>query len=221
MSAFIKVRCNLCGASFLKMKAQCAVRKGNYCCKEHYWKSLKGKMPSNIEDFKTFGKKFGKENGRKRIGIPSKKKGIKTGLITKSVFKRGNIPWNKGIKDTSIQDGEHPGWKGKNAGYGAKHSWIYRKLGKANRCEDCGLREVPVGYKRYFQWANISQEYRRETSDYRQLCIKCHVLFDKQFKIIKHKICSVCRMGFDAKVIFAKYCSKKCSNKYWSKKLIT
>ncbi len=28
--------------------------------------------------------------------------------------------------------------------------------------------------KRYFNWANISQEYKRDIKDWKQLCKKCH-----------------------------------------------
>lgn len=39
---------------------------------------------------------------------------------------------------------------------------------------------IPEGKKRYFQWANISGEYLRIVSDWKQLCVKCHKKFDKK-----------------------------------------
>ena len=53
----------------------------------------------------------------------------------------------------------HPNWKGSKVGYNALHSWITRKLGKANKCSN---GHIAMGY----EWANISGEYRRELNDW-------------------------------------------------------
>ncbi|MBP6980103.1 hypothetical protein KBB41_03620 [Candidatus Curtissbacteria bacterium] len=71
-------------------------------------------------------------------------------------------------------------YKGDKAGYRAKHIWAQNKLGKANQCKDCGLDKIPEGKKRYFQWANISREYKLDIEDWKQLCIPCHKKFDKK-----------------------------------------
>lgn len=65
-------------------------------------------------------------------------------------------------------------WKGDDAQYRTKHHWVVRRLGKATMCESCGLTEIPEGKQRYFDWANISGEYKRDISDWQQLCRKCH-----------------------------------------------
>jgi hypothetical protein len=39
-------------------------------------------------------------------------KGIKTGLIPRSVFKKGSIPWNKGKDCPQFQGANGGGWKG-------------------------------------------------------------------------------------------------------------
>ena len=67
----------------------------------------------------------------------------------------------------------HHAWKGDDVGYSALHSWIKRKLGKPNYCDVCKT----VSTKR-FEWANISKKYKRELSDWRSLCSKCHHRFD-------------------------------------------
>lgn len=66
-------------------------------------------------------------------------------------------------------------WKGDKASYEAKHMWIYKHRGKASKCEqkDCSF-ENP---KRY-EWHNVSGEYKRELSDYVQLCPSCHRKID-------------------------------------------
>lgn len=68
---------------------------------------------------------------------------------------------------------QHPRWKGMEAGYKAKHMWIAAHYGRASECEDCGTTTV----SRY-EWANISGDYHRERSDYKQLCPSCHRRFD-------------------------------------------
>lgn len=62
-----------------------------------------------------------------------------------------------------------PNWKGDDVGYWGIHSWVQRNYGKANHCEDCGDMNAPR-----YEWANISGQYKRDISDWKQLCKKCH-----------------------------------------------
>lgn len=66
-------------------------------------------------------------------------------------------------------------WKGAEASYVAKHMWLYKHYGKASSCENkvCAFKNP----KRY-EWANISKTYKRDRSDYIQLCPSCHRKFD-------------------------------------------
>lgn len=57
--------------------------------------------------------------------------------------------------------------------YDSVHIWIKAQLGRPSKCEDCGTEDA----KRY-DWANISKEYLRDTSDWKRLCRKCHIAFD-------------------------------------------
>ncbi len=75
-----------------------------------------------------------------------------------------------------------PSWKGENASYYAKHSWISRRLGKPEACEECGLNNLSG---RQINWANISGKYLRDISDWKRLCLKCHRAFDKHWLKIK------------------------------------
>lgn len=68
---------------------------------------------------------------------------------------------------------ESPLYKKSKISYSGVHVWLIRNYGKAIRCEDCGV----IGAKKY-EWANISKEYRRDISDYKQLCTSCHHKFD-------------------------------------------
>lgn len=59
--------------------------------------------------------------------------------------------------------------------YQSVHRWIRQQRGKATACEDCAR----PGQKAY-QWANISGEYKRDTSDWKMLCSSCHQVLDKR-----------------------------------------
>lgn len=86
---------------------------------------------------------------------------------------RRRIEWPKGHDNWN--------WKGSKAGYNAKHRWLDRNFGKKKLCENCGDNE-----SKFFDWANISGEYKRNRSDYKRLCRSCHIKFDRR----KRKECS-------------------------------
>lgn len=71
-------------------------------------------------------------------------------------------------------------WSGEEAGYGAIHSWVDRektrqgqpKTGTCVRCHATPKVEGRTGT----HWANISGDYLRDASDYRELCPRCNNL---------------------------------------------
>lgn len=63
----------------------------------------------------------------------------------------------------------HPLWKGDKVGYRSLHKWVERHLGKASQC----MNDISHIATRY-QWANISKEYKRDLSDWLQLCPSCN-----------------------------------------------
>lgn len=70
-------------------------------------------------------------------------------------------------------------WKGDKVDYFCLHKWISYHLGPAKKCEFCGS-------EKNVEWANKSGEYKREFSDFIQLCKKCHCEFDNvKMKIIR------------------------------------
>ena len=116
----------------------------------------------------------------------------KKGDPNPSGFKKGMVPWNKGIpmtdetriKVSEARRGKMCGtknhkWKGNKASYAAKHIWIFTNYGKATKCEQCGATN------RMIHWANISDQYKRKRSDWKQLCVPCHSKFDKNKKVSK------------------------------------
>ena len=68
-------------------------------------------------------------------------------------------------------DEKHPNWKGDNVSYRSLHKWVQRKLGKAMKCTNDSSHISTV-----YHWANISQEYKRDLLDWRQLCPSCNGL---------------------------------------------
>lgn len=78
---------------------------------------------------------------------------------------------NLGQKHPTIQGENNHNWMGDDVGYTALHDWVKRNLGKAFWCTFC-FSMVNV------QWANISHEYKRDLTDWIQLCVKCHKRYD-------------------------------------------
>ncbi len=120
-------------------------------------------------------------------------------------FKKGNIPWIKGkkgiirVNSGSIKKGEHKSsetefqkgenfeeknnkWKGDNVGYGGIHTWLQRRYGDANKCEN---RENNIlNFKcskttNNYDWALIKgRKYKRNRRDFIMLCHSCHLKYD-------------------------------------------
>lgn len=59
-------------------------------------------------------------------------------------------------------------WKGDNVGYPALHQWARKQIVRPEVCPVCNIR-FPIDL------ANISQEYKRDLSDWEWLCRKCHM----------------------------------------------
>lgn len=64
-------------------------------------------------------------------------------------------------------------YKGESASNVAKHLWVYYHFGRPKKCEKCGTEE-----KKWYDWANVSDEYKRERSDWMRLCRPCHRRYD-------------------------------------------
>ena len=67
-------------------------------------------------------------------------------------------------------DEQAPRWKGDKVGYIALHSWVRKRLGRPTKCSN----DMNHKAKRYV-WANISGEYKRELSDWHELCNSCNL----------------------------------------------
>ena len=105
--------------------------------------------------------------------------GEKTNIINSNSKKRKlvrNEPYRfiKGHHKVTIIFGEkHYLWKGNKVSYTGLHHWIKKELGSPMKCQDCGTTKA-----KYYEWANISGKYKRDTNDFKRLCKKCHSSFD-------------------------------------------
>lgn len=88
------------------------------------------------------------------------------------------------------KDSESPNWKGDNVGLGSLHRWVERKLGKPSYCEHCKTTTA-----KKFEWANRSQKYKRELTDWIRLCSQCHSKYDRRTRFPKWKK-SVTKLGW-------------------------
>lgn len=72
-------------------------------------------------------------------------------------------------RDTEIKKGQRisPSTefkrKGINLGYHGLHDWVYKKLGRPKKCENCGSENS-------LEWANKSLEYLEDVDDWISLC---------------------------------------------------
>lgn len=143
-----------------------------------------------------------------KMNKPVWNKGIKTGKPAWNTgLKTGKPAWNKGIsgdeyltsearakmsnakkgKKLSEEHIEKITVSVKNARGGKRnittsdykkiHYWIFKNFGKASKCEFC-----KTSNKSKYEWSNISQEYKYDINDWQQLCVKCHSIYDQNYK---------------------------------------
>ena len=62
-------------------------------------------------------------------------------------------------------------WKGDSVGLDSLHEWVKNRFPKPTLCSDC-LVDPPKDL------ANISQEYKRDLTDWEWLCRRCHMVKD-------------------------------------------
>ncbi len=70
-------------------------------------------------------------------------------------------------------------WKGDQIGYTALHSWMRKQIPKPRHCALCGAPPHDL--------TNISGGYKRDTSDWRWLCRRCHMITDGRMEKLKQR----------------------------------
>lgn len=72
----------------------------------------------------------------------------------------------------------NPIWAGEKVGYAGVHAWIKKHFPKPVVCSDCRINPP-------HDLANISQQYKRDVSDWEWLCRKCHMTKDGRLVKVK------------------------------------
>ena len=81
--------------------------------------------------------------------------------------------WYKHFRKTVKCGEDSNNWRGDNVGMSGLHNWVERKKGKPKKCEHCATTKA-----KQYDWANISQEYKRDLDDFMRLCRSCHAKYD-------------------------------------------
>ena len=103
--------------------------------------------------------------------------------------------WYQHHQEIVKREQDSPNWKGDNVGKGGLHNWVKRHLGKPCFCEHCKTTKA-----KQFEWANKSQTYKRDLSDWIRLCRSCHAKYDYPVRSSKWAI-SVKKLGWNVKKV--------------------
>lgn len=137
-----------------------------------------------------------------------------------------HMRWHKGIMSPEMYRGINKGkkngqWKGNRVGYSALHDYIKYHLAKPKTCQKCGKEKT-------LDLANISQEYKRELSDWEWLCRSCHMISDGRLDNLHNRVyplkenhalwkgvqikipCEFCGNEFTRRYMRTKCCSSRC-----------
>jgi hypothetical protein len=102
--------------------------------------------------------------------------GQRTGIAKQNDRRFG---WVKGepvrfVPGHQSRGARHHDWKGDAAGYMGLHTWLGRHYPKTGICEECGKPSKRTEYA-----LTHGREHSRNRDDYRELCTRCHVLYDR------------------------------------------
>jgi hypothetical protein len=147
-------QCTVCSKKIIKSHQSSKIwERVKFCSHKCYWLDKKGRSHNH-----------GHKISLKLKGIPKSPEHIKNVADA-----------NRGKKHPSMQGEGHHAWKGDNVNYGSLHDWVARYRGREKKCDECGICDK----EKYYHWANISGEYKRDLNDWIRLCTPCHSKMDK------------------------------------------
>lgn len=101
-------------------------------------------------------------------------RGVTCSMSCRGAFAYRNVS-DKSARNRKISiskiGANNPQWKGNHVSKRTLHKWGERWIPKPSLCEGC--RSCPP-----LDLANISQEYKRDVTDWQWLCRKCHMASD-------------------------------------------
>lgn len=123
-----------------------------------------------------WGRKHSKEV---RLKISKSRMGKNYGMVGKNHPQYGK-KWTseKKMKITGINN---YAWKGSKVGYSGLHRWVRENKPIPTQCEKCKRKRLKLDA------ANISQEYKRDVSDWIYICRRCHMQSDGRLDRFKNK----------------------------------
>lgn len=65
-------------------------------------------------------------------------------------------------------------FKGKDAGYQAKHIYVRKRKLKPEKCENCGKKTI------HLELCSKDHNYTRNPEDYYYFCKSCHIKYEKE-----------------------------------------
>ena len=97
-------------------------------------------------------------------------------IAAKNHTKHGHVKGQpmRYIKGHILRGQNHHGWRGDAVSYRALHTYLSSHYPKTGVCEECG------GSGSRTEYALIKgREYTRNREDYRELCKRCHNVYDE------------------------------------------
>lgn len=109
---------------------------------------------------------------KERVGEKNPMFGRKHSLETrKLMFGKKHSPEAREKIRIAKTGEKNPMWKGDSVHYEALHEWMRKRIHKPEKCVICNVSPPR-------DLANISGEYKRDTSDWEYLCRSCHMKKD-------------------------------------------
>ena len=105
----------------------------------------------------------------------------KTGLCINCANK---MPSRRKAIAKSKLNANNPMWVGSKVGYAALHNWVRRRLIQPKQCDSCHHKSSKLDL------ANVSQQYKRNITDWEWLCRRCHMNKDGRINnLIQYSLC--------------------------------
>lgn len=126
------------------------------------------------------------EANRKRIWKQESKEKLRKYHLGIKLSDKTKMKISQATKGTRLND-DNPAWKGDRVSIGALHDWVKYRLEKPIFCQSCHMVSP-------FDLANISQEYKRDLSDWEWLCRGCHMLKDGRLERLNRRLYDMPRL---------------------------
>lgn len=167
-------KCRCCRKRFMAKSYLAKKGQANYCSSDCYHKDSVNKYASG--EYKIWNKGKRGEYFFKRTGVT-----ILCAACEKPKYFEQNQLRKRPCKYCSVKCARRATRKKVLTVYSSLHSRIRVLWGSASKCEKCGT----TNDKTIIDWASINHTYTQNRKDWKMLCRKCHIAYDKRNKIRK------------------------------------